>query len=71
MCKLLKGWNPEKLSIRNVENKEEIVGCVLYSQSIETEGLTQLISSLIGPLIGRAHAHRGWSPRSENVTPGF
>jgi hypothetical protein len=33
MCKLVKGWNPEKLRIRNVENKGEIVGCVLYSWS--------------------------------------
>jgi hypothetical protein len=43
MCKLVEGWNPEKLSTRNVENKGEIVGCVLYSRSIETGlGLTQL-----------------------------
>jgi hypothetical protein len=50
MCKLVKGWNPEKLSIRNVENKGEIVGCVLYSQSIEIGlGLTQLIISLTDP----------------------
>jgi hypothetical protein len=44
MCKHVEGWNPEKLSIRNVENKGEIVGCVLYSRSVETElGLTQLL----------------------------
>jgi hypothetical protein len=31
------------LSTRNVENKGEIVGCVLYSRSIETGlGLIQL-----------------------------
>jgi hypothetical protein len=36
MCKLVEGWNPEKLRIRNVENKEEIVWRVLYSRSIET-----------------------------------
>jgi hypothetical protein len=45
MCKLVKGWNLEKLRIRNVENKGEIVGCVLYSWSLETGlGLTQLSS---------------------------
>jgi hypothetical protein len=36
MCKLVDGWNPKKLRIRNVENKGEIVGAVLYSRSIET-----------------------------------
>jgi hypothetical protein len=45
MCKLVKGWNPEKMRIKNVENKGEIVGSVLYSWSIETGlGLTQLSS---------------------------
>jgi hypothetical protein len=54
MCKLVEGWNLEKLSIRNVENKGEIVECVLYSRSIETGlGLAQLIVSLIGPYIER------------------
>jgi hypothetical protein len=67
MCKLVEGWNLEKLSIKNVENKGEIVGCVIYSRSIETGlGLTQLIISLIGPLIGRAHANLGWSPRAHD-----
>jgi hypothetical protein len=68
MCKLVEGWNPEKLSIRNVENKGKIVGCVLCSRSIETRlGLTQLIVSLIGPLIGRAHANLDWSPRAHDA----
>jgi hypothetical protein len=31
MCKFVEGWNIKKLSIRNVENKEEIVGCVPYN----------------------------------------
>jgi hypothetical protein len=63
MCRLVQGWNPKKLSIKNVENKGEIVGCVLYSWSIKTGlGLTQLIVSLIGPFIGRAHANLGWAP---------
>jgi hypothetical protein len=43
MCKLVEGWNLEKLSIRNGEDKGEIVGCVLYSGSSKTGlGLTQL-----------------------------
>jgi hypothetical protein len=45
MCKLVEGWNLEPLSIRNVENKGEIVGCVLYNRSIETGlGSTNLSS---------------------------
>jgi hypothetical protein len=36
MCKLVKGWNLEKLSIRNVDNKGEIVGCALYNWSLVT-----------------------------------
>jgi hypothetical protein len=68
MCKLVEGWNPEKLSIRNAENKWEIVGCVLYSRASVTRlGLTQLAISLIGPLIGRAHANLGWSTRSHDA----
>jgi hypothetical protein len=63
MCKLIKGLNPEKLSIRNIENKGEIVGCVLYSRSsVARLGLTQLSISLIEPLIRRAHANHSWSP---------
>jgi hypothetical protein len=47
MCKLVKGWDPKKLSIRNVENKGEIVECVLYNRSSETRlGLTQLTNLL-------------------------
>jgi hypothetical protein len=60
MCKFVEEWNPQKLSIRNVESKEEIVRCVLYSRSIVTGlGLTQLITFLIGPLIGWAHTNLG------------
>jgi hypothetical protein len=48
-----------------VQTRETHVGCVLYSLSIESGlGLTQLIVSLIGPLIETAHANlvcRSWS----------
>jgi hypothetical protein len=67
MCKLVEGWNPEKLSTRNVENKGEIVGCVLYSRSIETGLGYPTIVPLIGPLIGRAHANLGWSPQAHDA----
>jgi hypothetical protein len=68
MCKLVERWNPEKLSIKNVENKGEIVGCVLYSRSIETGlSLTQLSFLLIEPLIERAHANLGWSPQTHDT----
>jgi hypothetical protein len=51
-----------------VSNCIYIVGCVLYSRSIETGlGLTQLSFLLIGPLIGRAHANLGWSPQTHDA----
>jgi hypothetical protein len=56
------------LSIRNVENKGEIVGCVLYTQSSVTGfGLTQSSISLIRPLIWRVHANLGWSHLSHDA----